>query len=240
MFVSYTTYYLAIVALTLADAVTLFYSCPLFVTLLSAPFLAERIGPKRYAAVLVGFAGVVVIMRPGSTLFDPAVLLGVAAAGSYAVSVIITRRLSSSEAGSTMSFYAMVTFIAVSAIVGLVLGDGRFMTEVHPSAAFLFRPWVLPGLRDFLLLAICGLIAGGGFYLLTQAYRVGSPSVVTPFEYTSLPWALLWGYLLWDERPGPATLIGLALILGSGLYIIYREGLRGRPAVSGRSIRPRI
>ncbi len=238
-YASYMTYYLALSALPLADVVTLFYSSPLFVTALSVPFLGEKVGGRRLLAVLVGFLGVLVITRPGARDIDPAMLLAVAAALCYSVSIIITRKVSRTESGSTLSFYAMLTFVVASGLTGLAIGDGRFAGAAHPSAEFLLRAWALPTERDFVLIAICGLIAGAGFYCLSQAYSVASASVVAPFEYSSLPWAILWGYVFWSELPGPWTVAGVALVVGSGLYIIHREGVRGRRVVRGWTLRQR-
>lgn len=236
-FTCFTAYYLAIAALPLADAVTLFYASPLFVTALSIPVLGERVGAKRWLAVFVGFGGVVVMMGPAGGSLDPAMLLALGAAVAYAGQILMTRRLSRSERASTLAFYAMLTFILASGLVGLAIGDGRYAAEGHPSLAFLLRPWVWPQGHDLLLLIACGLIAGAGFYCLSQAYRMGQVSVVAPFEYSSLPWAILWGYLIWSDLPGPATLAGVVLVVGSGLYIIHREGVRGRRVVRGRSLR---
>ena len=239
-FVCFTLYYLAIAALPLADAVTLYYACPLFVTALSGPVLGESVGLRRWAAVLVGFAGVVVMVGPTGGGFDPAMLLAVAAACVYAGMIMMTRRYAKSASGSTMSFYAMLTFVCASGLSGLLIGDGRFSAGsegTHASLAFLLRAWIWPDGFDLLLLAACGLIAGVGFYCLSQAYRIGPASVVSPFEYSSLPWAVLWGFLFWSDLPGPATVVGVALVVGSGLYIIHREGVRDRRVVRGRSLR---
>jgi S-adenosylmethionine uptake transporter len=236
-FLAYTTYYLALSVLSLADTVTLFYSSPLFVTALALPLLGERVGWRRWLAVTAGFLGVVVVMRPGGQAIDPAMILAVLAAVSYAVMVLITRRLGKAEASSTMSVYSMFAFIAASALFGLALGDGAYDRAAHGSAQFLLRAWVLPSWPDFGLLVFCGLIASIGFYCLTQAYRIASPSLIAPFEYASLPWAVFWGYLFWSELPGANTLIGILLVVLSGLYIIRRETVRGRRVVVGRPLR---
>ena len=240
MFVSFTTYYLALTALPLADAITLFYSTPLFVTALAVPFLGETVGIRRWIAVLVGFAGIVIVARPSTASFEPAMLLAVGAALSYALSSIMTRKLANSEAGSTLAFYAMVAFILASGAIGLGLGDGRLADGGHPSSEFLLRAWALPTSYDLGLIALCGLIAGVGFYCLSQAYRIASVSAVAPFEYCSLPLAVLWGYLFWSELPTASTLAGLVLLVGSGLYIIHRESVRGRQVVRARSLRPKV
>lgn len=239
-FVSYTTYYLALAVLPLADTATLFYASPLFVTALAVPILGERVGIRRWLAVILGFAGVVIVMRPGSGMIEPAMVLGVFAAVSYALMVMITRRLGKTEAGGIMSVYSMFSFIAASALIGIALGDGAYDTGRHDSAQFLLRAWVLPTWEDLALLTVCGLIAAMGFYCLTQAYRVAPPSSVAPFEYASLPWALLWGYVFWGDLPGPATILGILLVVVSGLYIIRREAIRGRRVVVGRPLRSRI
>ena len=95
----------------------------------------------------------------------------------------------------------------------------------------------MPSPPDLLLLILCGVIAGIGFYCLTEAYRIGAASVVAPFEYSSLPWALVWGAVFWGYWPGFSTLIGLALVVGAGLYIVRREAIRGRRIVSSRPMR---
>lgn len=239
-FASYTTYYMALTVLPFAQTVALVYTSPLFVTALSAPLLAEAVGIRRWLAVLAGFAGVVVIVQPDAAAIDPAAGLAVLAALFYAMMIILTRRLGSRVSGASQSIYSMLVFIAASGFIGLLIGDGAYDTQAHPSAHFLLRPWVLPGFGDAGLIALCGLVAGAGLYCLTQAYRVASPSLVAPFEYCGLPWAVLWGFLFWGELPVETTLAGIVLIVGSGLYIIQREAVRGRKTVTGRSLRPRV
>jgi len=239
-FTSYTAYYMAIASMPLAKVVTLNYTSPLFVTALAVPILGEVVGARRWSAVLAGFLGVVVIMRPDAGEIDPAFLLAVLAAVSYAVMVLITRLIGRSNSGSGLSVFSMVVFIVLSGLIGLAIGDGGFDSEAHASAHFLLRAWVMPGARDFGLMVVCGVIAGIGFFCLTQAYRVAQPSAIAPFEFSALPWAVLWGYLFWAELPAGATWIGLFLIVGSGLYIVHREAIRGRKVVSRQPLRPRI
>lgn len=239
-FVSYTTYYLAIAAMPLAKVVTLFYTSPFFVTALAVPLLGEVVGRRRWMAVGAGFVGVVAVMRPVAGTIEAAEILAVLAAVSYAAMALITRYIGRSESSASMSFHAMVVFIVTSGLIGLAIGDGGLDRPGHASAHFLLRAWVVPGPRDLALMALCGLIAGVGFYCLSQAYRVAPPSLVAPFEYTALPWAVLWGYLFWRELPAGPTLVGIVLIVGSGLYILHRENVRGRRMVTGRPLRPRV
>lgn len=234
---SYVSYYLALASLPLADATAIFFVSPLMVTILSIFFLGEKVGFRRAMAVLVGFAGVLIIVRPGSGTFGYAAILPMIAALTYASSVMITRKLGPTHTGASMAFYAMLVFLVGSSISGLILGDGSFASEADPSLGFLLRGWQLPTGRDAMLLLLLGMIAACGFYCLTQAYRVAETSAVAPFEYVAMPIAVVWGIALWNEIPGLLTVLGIVLILGSGLYILHRETIRGRKLVTGRRIR---
>lgn len=239
-FLSYSLYYLAIVSLPLASATALFYASPLFVTALSVLFLGERVGRRRWTGVGIGFLGVLIITNPGAGVMNPAALLAVGSAISYSLMVLLTRKLSGNASGATMSFYSMLTFIIASGLFGVGAGDGYLDVYENESLSFLLRAWSWMPMADFLLMAFTGLTAGFGFYLLSQAYRLGEASAVAPFEYTSLPWAILWGYLFWNELPTVHTIAGLILIVGSGLYILHREAQDGRKLNFGRPIRPKI
>ena len=127
------------------------------------------------------------------------------------------------ETSSSMSFYSILIYIVFSSTIGLSIGDGSFMIESEPEFDFLLREWLRPSGQDFLLIALCGLIWGAGFYLLTRAYILASAVVVAPFEYTSMPLAILWGYVFWQEIPVANTIYGIILIVGAGIYIIHRE-----------------
>ena len=240
-FFSYSVYYLALSALPLAETVTLYYTNPLIITALSVPFLGENVGWRRWSAVGVGFVGVVVVLQPGVTEIQPAMLLALLSACFYGVSMLITRRNAKAVSAPSFAIHSMVILAICAGLSGLVIGDGRFDGMDDRSAQFLLRAWSVPGWGDFLLLASCGLIAAIAFYLLSQAYRVAPASVITPFEYSSLPTAVLFGYLFWGDLPGTATWAGLALIVGAGLYIVHREAVQGRRIVRGwPPMRPRL
>ena len=220
-------YFLALAALPLAEAAAIFFIAPLFITMLSVPFLGERVGPWRWAAVFTGLGGVAIMLRPGDGLLEIAALLPIGAALAYAIMQILTRRLGVTERASTLAFYVQLCFIVVSATFGLIAGDGRFAGSGHPSAEFLLRAWTWPSGVDALLIVTCGLLVGTAAYLLSQAYRIAEANLLAPFEYTALPLAVLWGVLWWGDWPDATAFLGLALILGSGLFVFYRETLRG-------------
>lgn len=239
-FFAYTLYYLGLADLPLADAATLYYSAPLFITLLAIPFLSEHVGWRRGLAIIVGFAGVIVVLRPGTDIVNLAALLVIASSLSYAISAIITRRVGATETGVAMAMSGCLFNLVASAAVGLVLGHGKWDEGSHPSLSFLLRAWSMPDWGDFGLMALCGIIFGAGYYCLTEAYRVGRASTIAPFEYTALPWSVFWGWIAWQQLPGWTTLAGLVLIVGSGLYVLRREKAVGQKIVAGKAIRPRL
>ncbi len=231
---SYTTYYMGLAILPIADNTAIFFVSPLIVTIFSIIFLGEKVGLRRGLAVLAGFAGVLVIVQPGTGTFGFAALLPFFAAVTYSGSIMITRRLGRTQTGASMAFYAMITFLMFSSIAGGVLGDGSYETNIHPSLDFLMRSWQVPTYRDIMLLVLCGFIAAFGFYCLAQGYRIAQASIVAPFEYVSMPLAVLWGFAIWNEVPSLTTILGIAMIVFSGLYVLHRETIRGRRLVTGR------
>lgn len=238
-FVAYTSFYMALASLPMADVVAVAFSAPLFVTALSVPVLGERVGGRRWGAVIVGFIGILVMVRPGDVMADPAGLLVVVCAVSYAAMTLITRRLGATDSGISMVFYPTIVYIALSSLTGLFLGDGRWAGQGPRSVEFLLRAWSVPGGFEFALMAGCGVIFAVAFLCLSQAYRVAQPSLVVPFEYTALPLAVVWGYIFWNHLPDLQAVFGIFLVVGSGFYILHREVLRGARPLARRAARHR-
>ncbi|MFM2279662.1 MAG: hypothetical protein RLZZ444_1893 [Pseudomonadota bacterium] len=220
MLVAYTTYYMAFPALPLADAVALYFTVPLFTLALGATLFGETIGWRRIGAVLVGFLGVIVMLRPGAGLFEPAALLTLFSAATYATSMLMARKLGNEESASVMAFYQNWVYLVGALTMALCFHLAGFENATHPSINFLVRSWTWPTLNDFLLTASCGVIAAIGMMLLTQAYRIAKPSIVTSFEYTGLIWAPLWGFLFFAEVPHVTTVFGAILIIAGGLIAL--------------------
>jgi len=214
---AYTAYYMAFPALPLADAVALYFTVPLFMTALAGPVLGEHSGWKVWAAVLLGFAGVLVMLQPGRGLFEPAALLSLLAAALYGISMLMARTMGTTLSASVMAFYQNAVFLLGSAGGAVVLFMWGIQDAAHPSLKFLVRPWFMPTLIDTLLIASCGVVAAVGTLLLTNAYRIARTSAVTPFEYTGMLWAPLWGFLFFAETPKLSTLAGAAIIGAAGL-----------------------
>jgi drug/metabolite transporter (DMT)-like permease len=221
--VSNVTYFVALAALPLADAVAVAFISPLLVTALSVVVLGEKVGPRRWTAVAVGLIGVMVMLRPGTTAFQPAALLVLLSALCYASTHMMTRRMKETESAVTLNFFVQVGFVAVSVLMGLVVGDGHLAGSADPSIAFLFRGWVWPPVSDWPWFVATGLAVSVGGLLVAQAYRVSEAALIAPFEYAAMPMAILWGVVVFGRWPDATAWIGIALICGAGLYAFWRE-----------------
>ncbi|MEM7067624.1 MAG: DMT family transporter [Pseudomonadota bacterium] len=238
---SYTAYYMGLQALPLAEATAIFFVSPLVVTMLSALMLGEVVRVRRWAAILAGFAGVIMIANPTGEFASWAILLPLLAATTYALSIIITRSIGKTQTGASLAFYAMLVFVFVSGAAGLAAGDKGLDVSDHPSLIFLFRGWSMPTLWDGFLISLCGLIAAAGFYCLAQGYKVAPVSLVAPFEFVSMPLAVFWGYAIWSEIPSLQAILGIAIIVLSGVYVLKRESAPEiKPLTTGKGVRLRL
>lgn len=229
-FVAYTAYYLGLAYLPLADTIALFFTSPLFITLTAVLFLGERVRFLTSVAVAAGFAGVLLIVKPGAGGFDLAALLPILGALGYALSMIAARSLGRTESAAAMAFWGNVCFLLCALALSAVYGSGAFAGASHPSLAFLTRGWVTPTLADLLLMASCGLIAAIGLTLLTYAYRIAPSASVAPFEYSFMFWGLLWGWIFWENIPDTLAWVGIAVIIGAGLVVIRKP--EAKPAAA--------
>jgi len=227
MFSAYTCFYLSLAALPLAETVTLFFSSPLFITILSSILLDEKIELRCWGAVVTGFLGVVLMLKPNVSNINPAALLAVMSAFCYALGSVITRKLGKTESGVALAFYPTVTYIFFATALGLLLRHIVPGDTSHPSLGFLFHLWCIPSPNDFLMMLLMGLMAAMGFFCLSQAYRMAQPAVVAPMEYIAVPISVVWGYAVWSEIPGPQSILAAFLIVASGLYILGRESAAG-------------
>lgn len=226
MLLSYITYYLAIAALPLADAIALYFVAPLFVTVLSLLILRERIGQRQWLALACGFVGMLVILRPGTSVFQPIALMSLLAALTYAGSIILNRQLAATESGMNLAIYATLVYLVVTALVGLVWGRGVAIESHHPSLQFLARAWILPTFTDAVLISITGLIAAIGFFALAQAYRLAEATTVAPFEYVMLLMGVIWGFVFWHEVPDFFAVVGMLLVVSSGIILLPRRKVK--------------
>jgi drug/metabolite transporter (DMT)-like permease len=225
--VSNVTYFTGLAVMPLADAVAVAYVSPIVITLLSILFLGERVGPRRWAAVIIGMLGVIVMLRPGAGVIQPAALLVLFSAVLYAAGNLLARHMGGTESAMTLSFYVQLGFIFISLAMGLTVGDGH-LAEDDGIWAFLFRPWIWPPLADWPIFLATGLSVGIGGMMVTQAYRTTEAGLIAPFEYVGMPLAIFWGLVVFGTFPDAIAWVGIALICGSGLYVIWRETVRKR------------
>ena len=224
-------FFIGLAAMPLAETVVLFYTAPLFICMLSQPVLGEKVGLRRWFVIVVGMIGAVVMLRPGSEVFRVVSLLPVMAALCYAAMIMMTRKLGIRETAGALTFYIQLAFIAISSLIGLAIGDGNLDIHDNQSLHFLLRGWYWPSFAQFQLLLACGLIVALGGYLMSQAYRLGEAPAVAPFEYASLPFALIVGYYLWGDWPDWPAFVGTGLIVSSGLLVAYLENREHRRAL---------
>lgn len=193
----------------LVNALTLGFTAPLMVTALSVPFLGEHVGWRRWAAVVVGFIGILIILRPGGGEFSFASGAILIAAFCYACQAITARYLVT-ESILSLSVYVVAGPLLIASM--LIEGDDWLMPDT--------KAWVL-----FTAAGTCSVIAWVGYI---NGYRGSSPAILAPFEYTALIGGAVAGYLIWGEVPDRWVLIGATIIITSGLYVVYREiGLQG-------------
>ena len=193
--------------LPLADAVSIAFAGPLFLTALAVPFLGEHVGWRRWAAVIVGFVGVLVMLRPGEDGINWYALFPLGAALVGAGRDIVTRRLAGTE--SSVAMLAVTT--AAVGLAGLT---------TSPFG------WRMPDLADLGIFALSGTVLCGAHYLLIETFRHAEASLVAPFRYSSVAWAMLFGFIAWGDLPDRWILVGVVLVIGSGLYILRRETRR--------------
>jgi drug/metabolite transporter (DMT)-like permease len=195
--------------LPLADAYAIIFATPLLITALSVPILGEAVGWRRWSAVLVGFIGVLIMLRPGVAPIGAGNLAALGAACASACAVLLVRKLSITETTASIAFYSNVTAVLVTGA--------------------LFAPsFVLPGPSDLALMATSGLIGGTALLVLIAAYRRSPAALVAPFQYSQMLWAIVLGGLIWGDLPEPVTLLGASIVAASGLFILYRETVLGR------------
>jgi len=220
-------WFLAVGVLSLGSATAIGFAAPLFTTLLSIVILKEQVGIHRWSALLIGFVGVLIITHPGAGTLTLGALFALGNAVLISTVAIAIRRMSMTESTETLTLYQMSIMTVCTACL-LTLG---------------FRA---PHWADALMVALAGIGNGIAQYWWTRSLSLAPPSAVVPFNYLSLIWAAMLGFAVWGDVPTPSLLLGSAIVVASGLYILWRETLRSaarrtlpaRPATEGEPVRP--
>tara|TARA_B100000929_G_scaffold82904_1_gene64702 strand:- start:551 stop:1366 length:816 start_codon:yes stop_codon:yes gene_type:complete len=190
--------------LPLATVVSISFAAPIFITIMSIFFLNEKVGMYRWLAVLVGFIGIIIITEPGLNSFNIYYLYPIIFCIGLSYVAIVIRRLSLTEPIWLIGFYFSFTIMMTS-----------FLTLPYG--------WIMPSLKDFILLSLVGILGGAANLLLTQSYKFSEVSLVSPLKYLSLLFAIFFGYLIWNEIPSYKTLVGASLVILSSIIIFRRE-----------------
>jgi len=195
---------IALRELPLAVVVSLSYAAPLFITILSIFLLSEKVGVFRWLAVLIGFVGVIIIAEPGFKGMDYLYFLPLIFCIGMAFVTITIRKLSTTEPIWLISIFFTIT-ISIAGLATIPMG------------------WIMPNLKDFILLALIGVTGGSANLFLTQSYKLSEVSLVAPLKYLALVFAIIFGYIIWNEVPTVKTLIGASLVIFASLIIFRRE-----------------
>ncbi|NSY41409.1 DMT family transporter [Leisingera sp. ANG59] len=213
-------FYSAFPFMGLAEVTTLFFSAPLMTAALAALFLHEKIGLHRAAALLVGFAGVVIAMNPAGDSFGWIAILPLLCALTYAISQAIVRKIGEQDTSLTIGLYTISFSGLLIVPIGFAVSQ---MIVITPELSHLRMGWPVPPAEGVAMLALLGSIGTVAYTLVSRAYQIANASVIAPFDYSYLPLAAALGYLLWGEVPPYTTFIGMVLIVASGLYTAHRE-----------------
>jgi drug/metabolite transporter (DMT)-like permease len=197
-------YFAALRSMALVDANVMMFLAPIFTTMLAVPLLGERVDARRWAGVVAGFAGAMVMIRPGTQAVQPAAALALGAAAFYAIYQIVTRRLSAYDGSTTTLCYTVVVGVATTSLI----------------VPFV---WIPPDASGWAGLIAMGAIGGSGHFCLIRSLAHAPASLVSPFGYTGLVWSTGLGFALFGDLPDRWTMVGAALIVGSGLYVFRQE-----------------
>ena len=236
-FFGFSSFYVSLTVLPLGTATALFFVTPFLITIFAHFFLKEEIGLRRWSAVVVGFIGVYITLNPDFSNFNYLSLLPILCAFCYSLSMIIIKKTSDKDSVYTQTFTFYIGAIILSIIFYFIIGDGQYNTSNHPASQFIFREWFVDFNNNILLMAATGVTATLAFLFLFTAYSIASPAVVSPFEYSILFWSPLVGWLYFNEIPSLNTVIGILIIISSGIYIFMREKAQNQYIATEKPLR---
>ena len=236
-FFGFSFFYISLTVLPLVTATALFFVTPFLITIFAKFFLKEQIGPRRWSAVTIGFVGVYVILNPDFSNFNYMTLTPILCAFCYSLSMIIIKITSEKDNVYTQTFTFYFGAIFFSFIIYLAAGDGQYNTIDHPASQYIFREWFTNLEASLLLMITTGVTASIAFLFIFTAYRIASPAVISPFEYSILVWSSLSGWYFFNEIPDLKTIVGIILIVCGGIYIFVREKAKDQPIVTEKPLR---
>jgi len=213
-------YLMALFNMPIANVTAINLSVPLMLTVCAAFLLREQVGWRRWSAVTVGFVGVVLVVQPAAAGFNWFALVALAATATHAARDLLTRRIGA-------AIPSIIVTLSTAIFVTICAGFASAVETWQPLAA-----------RQIALLIAASALLSGGYYLVIDCMRHGELSVVAPFRYTAMLWALLLGYFVWGDVPNLLAWAGIVLLVGSGLYVLHRERIRRREAAKAAGVAP--
>ncbi len=222
-FIAFTMYFFSLTKLSLATAVTLFFVSPFFITILSIIFLKETIGFRRWITLIIGFTGVILVMDPQINNFNIYATFPLICAFFYALTMIIQKRTSLKDNLYSQVFHIYISAALLSLIMGFLIGNGNYFDASNDQFKFIFFTWSLNNINIIFALFFIGISGFVAFLCIFQAYRIGSPPSVAPFEYILILLSLILSWVIWKETLTFKGYIGLILIIFAGIYTFIRE-----------------
>jgi drug/metabolite transporter (DMT)-like permease len=220
---AYLAFILSIAAMPMADSVAIYFAMPLIVALLAGPMLGEQVRLHRWIAILGGFAGVMIMINPGSGVFEPAAFLALYSAAGYAFCQTLARRVVRKVSPSAMAFHTNAMYLLVAITLALLFSVIDMGVVENKSLAFLTRPWHTASVIELSAMLLLGATVAVAMVLFGMAYKSAESSFVAPFEYTAMFWAMAFGFLIFGDIPGPRTLWGGAIVLAAGLFMLWAD-----------------
>ena len=222
-FIAFCLYFFSLTKLSLAIAVILFFVSPFFITILSMIFLNEKIGLRRWLALIIGFTGVFLVMDPDIDNFNIYTTFPIICAFFYALTMIIQKKTSEGDNLYSQVFHIYIFALLITLMIGLITGNGHYNDSSNQNLQFLLREWSLNNIYIIFSLLFIGVTGVIAFLCIFQAYRIGSPPSVAPFEYILIIWSLIISWIIWKETLSLKGFIGLGLIVFAGIYTFIRE-----------------
>ena len=226
LFTAYMAFALAIATLSLANAAAIYFTMPFLVALMSAHAIGERVPLFRWIAIVIGFGGVLVSVRPGGDSFQPASFLALYAAFGYAIGQLLSRKVSQAADPMVIANMQSLFYCGGSIVLGLIIMATKMDASASPTFAAFTREFAWPSLTDLSLMMAMGLASCISSVFFVRAYQQAQASFVAPFEYSSFLWSILYGIVGFGDYPGRTTLLGAAIVIAAGLFMVITDRKR--------------
>ena len=231
-FFGFSFFYISLTYMSLAEANALFFSSPFFISILATIILKEKVGFRRWSAIFIGFIGVFIVLNPDFNNFNYMKLAPVICALCYSISMTITKITSDKDNVYTQMIHLYFGAIIISVLFFIFAGKGQYNNFIDPTFQFIFREWGTNLSFSMPFIIGMGAIATFSFYFVFNAYSIASPSVISIYEYSLIIWSILTGFILFNNIPTLRTFIGVAIIIGAGIYIYIREKTKDQMIVT--------